>query len=818
MNNHYLAPLFQPRAIAVIGSGARDDSIAALTVRNLVEAGFGGRIHAVCADAMEIAGIRCTATLDDTHGPIDLAVLGVAIHEASKLLGECARVGVKVVILPAGFDQPSEDRADIIRTLRETARRHGIRLLGPNALGVIRPSLGLNASIAHTTPHKGGIGLISQSGALASAVLDWAGASGIGFSTVVTVGASIDLDFGDALDYLVSDPRTSSIVLYIERIRHARRFMTALRAAARIKPVMILKTGRHAGVAASLHAQVGMPAGGNDAFEAAIQRCGVVRLYNLTQLYAAARALFTDFRPRGNRLAIITNGSGLGYMAADRAADLKIPLADFSPTAREEFARLIGNDWLDGNPVDLGRTADADRYRRAVTIALESPHVDSVVAIYTPQTTDDPDEIARAVAEAGARSSKPLVACWIGEKHVTTGRNIFRAAGIPSFRTPEPAIELVGHITSYYRNQKLLLQVPGPLSHLGTPDSARARAAIQDALAENRTTLSETETKICLDSFAIPTETHAPRLPGRTLSITVERDAIFGPLIGLGENARQTRAYAMPPLNGFLARDLIRSMATAWAGATDADTHRNALELMLLRISEMICELPEINALSLTLDPALDDENGVVALDSRIVIEPAPPSAGRYEHMAIHPYPAHLAQQWELDDGTVLTVRPIRPEDAALTAEFVDGLSAQTRYLRFMNSVRKLSPAMMVRLTQIDYDREMAFVATTRLDGREIQLGVCRYAANPDGRSCEFAIVMADAWQGRGIAHGLMRLLIHTARERGFTMMEGVFLASNERMLRFVEHFGFQLRPDPEDPSLKVGTLVLRTNVEFPPC
>lgn len=816
MNNHYLAPLFQPRAIAVIGSETHADSIAALTLRNLVKAGFRGRIHAVSSNATEIAGIRCTSVLDDTNGPIDLAVLGVPINEVLALLGDCARAGVKVVILPAGFDQPFEERAKITQKLRETARQHGIRLLGPNALGVIRPSWGLNASIAHTTPRKGGIGLLSQSGALVSAVLDWAGASGVGFSTVVTVGASIDLDFGDALDYLVSDPRTTSIVLYIERIRHARRFMTALRAAARIKPVMILKAGRHADVAEAIHAQVGMPAGGNDAFNAAIQRCGVVRLYNLTQLYATARALFTDFRPRGNRLAIITNGGGLGYMAADRAADLKIPLADFSLATREEFARLISDDWFDGNPVDLGRTADAERYRRAVAIALESPHVDSVLAMFTPQTTVDPDEIARAVAESGSRSSKPLVTCWIGEEHVTTGRNIFRAAGIPSFRTPEPAVELVGHITSYYRNQQLLVQVPGPLSHLGNPAIARACAVIDAALAENRTTLSGAETKICLESFAIPIEYKALRSSDHSLAITVKRDAIFGPLIGLGESGSLKRAHALPPLNGFLARDLIRSMPTTQAFAVDSTTYRNGLELMLLRISEMVCELPEVSALS--LDPLLIDENGAIALNARIAIERPPSSAGRYDHMAIHPYPGHLAEQWKLDDGTLLTVRPIRPEDAALTAEFVQELSAETSYLRFMNSVRELSPAMMVRLTQIDYDREMAFVATARLDGREIQLGVCRYAANPDGRSCEFAIVMADAWQGRGIAHRLMRLLIRTACKRGFVMMEGVFLASNERMLRFAEHFGFRLRPDSEDPSLKIGQLILSDNVEFPPC
>ncbi|AUN95040.1 bifunctional acetate--CoA ligase family protein/GNAT family N-acetyltransferase [Pseudazoarcus pumilus] len=886
---HYLAPLFQPRSVVVVGPCGDPGSIARIAARNLVAAGFRGPFAVVAPDAAGVEGIDCVRSLADLSVSAELALLGAPVEDVPDLLAGCAAAGVRVAILPAGFTTPPSERSQAARVLREAARRHGIRLLGPNALGVIRPDIGLNASIAHTTPMKGSVGLLSQSGALATSVIDWARPHGVGFSTVVTVGASLDIDFGDALDYLVSDPRTESIFLYIERIRDARRFMTALRAAARMKPVLLLKAGRHPDVAQAIHARVGTPPGSDAAFDAAVRRCGVVRLYNIGQLFAAAGALFSDFRPRGNRLAIVTNGGGLGFMAADRAADLGIPLTEFSEITANRLSKLLGDRWNGGNPVDLGRIADADTYREALQAVLEGPHVDGVLVLLSPQATTRPSEVARAIVDLARAADKPLVTCWIGEEHVGEARHLFDEARIPTFRTPEPAVELFSHISAYFRNQKLLMQVPGPLPHLDKPNVAAASAAIDAALAEGRDALTETESKTCLAAFGIPVATSrvaadedaAERIAaeiglpvamkvdsadlvsksdaggvrlgvasleavrnayrgileavtgsrpdatvrgvaiepmvvrgnGRELALSARTDAVFGPLLSLGAGRRRgggARAHALPPLNDFLARDLMHSAAVApllAATETRPAADRDALEDVLLRVSAILCELPEIRALD--IDPLLVDENGAIALDARITVAAAPPSAGRYEHMAIHPYPSHLVAEWALADGTRVTLRPIRPEDATLTTEFVRSLSAETRYQRFMNTMRELSPAMVIRLTQIDYDREMAFVATVIDNGRERQIGVCRYAANPDGKTCEFAVVVADAWQHRGIARKLMTRLIDTAAQRGYARMEGVFLASNERMLHFVEKLGFELHTDPDDPSIKLGTLAL---------
>ena len=489
-------------------------------------------------------------------------------------------------------------------------------------------------------------------------------------------------------------------------------------------------------------------------------------------------------------------------------------------------------------------------------------------------------------------ADKPVVTCWMGEELVTEARKRFIDAGIPTFRTPEPAVELFSHISAYYRNQKLLMQTPASLSHLNPPSIESARLVIETALAERRKVLNAMESKACLAAFRIPiAQTVVARsateamvlaeeigLPvvmkidspsiihkadsggvrlnlgslaavrtayqeildevrrnkpdaaingvaiepmilkrhGRELFVGVKRDPVFGPVITFAEGGNRAVskgdvAVALPPLNRFLVRDLIQSSRVAPL----LEDFRNmpainheALEFVLLRVSEMVCELPWLQ--SLEINPLIVDEKGAVAVDARLVADNVAPSADRYDHMAIHPYPSHLITKWTQPDGQEITIRPIKPEDADLEVDFVSRLSAETKYFRFMNTMRELPPAMVARLTQIDYDREMAFVATIEEDGKEVELGVCRYAVNPDGESCEFAVVVADDWQHRGLARKLMGVLIETARNRGLYYMNGVFLANNDRMLRFVQSLGFVLSNDPEDSTVKLGVLPLQ--------
>ncbi|HJV25288.1 MAG TPA: acetate--CoA ligase family protein, partial [Aromatoleum sp.] len=832
---HYLSPLIEPKSVGIIGASEREDSLGNVLVRNMLDAGFRGRLFAVNPKHESVLGVPCYKSVEDVPHRLDLAVIAVRADRVLTIVESCGRAGVKaVVIISSGFSETGPRGATLERHIVEAARRYRIRLLGPNCLGIMRPDLGLNATFAHVSAMKGTIGLISQSGALCTSILDWAKPNNIGFSAVVSLGSSSDIDFGEVLEYLISDPRTESIIMYVEGIRDARRFMSALRGAARVKPVLLIKVGRHPAAAQAIRSHSGAMSGDDAVFDAALRRAGVIRLYNMGQLFAAANALFSHFRPRGNRLAIVTNGGGPGVMAADRAADLNIPLTTFSDGTMEKLNASLPPGWSRGNPIDILGDAGVEAYTKTVHAVLEDTNVDGVLVMLTPQAVTNPTSVAQSLIELEKNADKPVVTCWMGEDLVRDGRKALQAAGIPTFRTPEPAVELFSHISAYYRNQKLLMQTPASLSHLNPPSVESARLVIETALAERRKVLNEMESKALLAAFRIPiaqtviarsateamvlaeeiglpvvmkidspsiihkTDSGGVRLNlgslaavrtayqeileevrrnkpdaaingvaiepmilkrnGRELVVGVKRDPVFGPYITFGEGgnrveANKDLAVALPPLNNFLVRDLIRSSrVSSLLGEfrTMPPVNMESLEFVLLRISEMVCELPWIQGLE--INPLIVDEDGAVAVDARVTVENVSPSVDRYAHMAIHPYPSQLISVWTQPDGTAVTIRPIKPEDAELEVEFVRKLSAETKYYRFMNTMRELPPAMVARLTQIDYDREMAFVATIDAEGKEVEVGVCRYAVNPDGESCEFAVVVADDWQHRGLA------------------------------------------------------------------
>ncbi len=891
---HYLKSMFEPQSVAIVGASERPGSIGSVLIRNMLDAGFKGDLYAVNPKHDTVLGVPCVRRIDELLKRPELAVICTPAPTVPGLIDECGRSGIKsVVVISAGFAETGPNGAELERRARAAAKRSGVRIIGPNCLGLMRPSLGLNATFARSSSAPGSIGLISQSGAICTALLDWAQPNGVGFSTVVSLGASIDLDFGEILDYMIADPRTESIFMYIEGIRDARRFMSAVRAAARVKPVLAIKVGRHPAGSRAVASHTGAMVGSDDVFDAALRRAGVVRLSNMGQMFAAANALFTGFKPAGKRLAIVTNGGGPGVMAADRAADLGIPLAELAPETVDALNAALPPTWSHGNPIDLIGDADVARYRTALRAVLTDPGVDGVLTLLTPQAMTQPTEVAEAVIEIAVSAGKPLMACWMGGDQVRAARALFDNAHLPSFRSPEPAVELFHHISSYYRNQQLLRHAPASLAQdLDPPSVESARLVIETALSERRTVLTEMESKALLAAFRIPiaqtvvarsaTEAmvyaeemglpvamkidspdithksdvggvrlHVDTLRGvrdcwqelmaevarrkpearlrgvsiepmvtkrnaRELFVGVLNDNVFGPVITFGHGGTRIevlhdRAVTLPPINVELARDAIQrtrvsAMLGEFRGMPPIDM--DALERVLIRVSEMVCELPWIREMD--INPLLVDESGCVAVDARIILGDVMPTSSPYSHMAIHPYPARLEHVVTLPNGTRTIIRPIRPEDADREAEFVRGLSPETRYLRFMSTIKELPAALLARLTQIDYDREMALVAIAGDGETEQQLGVCRYVVNPDGESCEFAIVIADDWQRQGLARIMMNLLIDAARERGLKVMEGVFLANNERMLRFVQSLGFHINRDPEDSSLVNGELELR--------
>ena len=892
MGTHYLDRLFAPKTIAVFGANERPDSVAGRVYDNLRGGGFSGPIFAINPKHKRLYGQPCYRSLEAVGEPVELAVIATPAPTIPGILRACGEHGIRnAIVISAGFNPGDERGTELRSALLETARQFQIRILGPNCLGLIRPRAGMNATFSKNTADSGPLALISQSGALCTSILDWAAARDIGFSAIVSLGNAADIGFGDLLDYFAQDLATRSILLYIEGIRDARSFLSGLRIAARMKPVILIKAGRHEAGSRAAVTHSGAMIGADDVFDAALQRAGVVRVTTIEQLFSAAQLLATRHRVNGDRLAVITNGGGLGVMAADRAIDLGITLATLSDGSIARLNDALPAHWSCTNPIDLLGDANESRYRTAIETCLGDTAVDGVMVMLSPQAMTDPLACAQAVIDARGASDKPLLACWMGEQQVGPANRLFAENRLPYFPNPESCVEAFAYLATHLRNQQLLVQVPKALARQSEPDIGDARRIVDAVLAEDRSILTIAESKALLTDFAIPVTRsiacdseaaalaaaeslgypvamkidskdithksdvggvrlnlgdptalgHAFRsmldevgrnspeakidgvtiesmyLPvhGRELLVGVIGDPVFGPAITFGAGGIQVevlrdRAVALPPLNRYLAEQIIDQTRVARLLGRFRDMpaiDREALVQLLRQVSAMVCELPEIEALD--INPLVADDRAVMVLDARIVVKPRKPSAGRYDHMAIHPYPSHLVSRCRLADDTPITIRPIRPEDASIERSFVRDLSTESKYFRFMQGLNELTDEMLVRFTQLDYHRELALIAVLERDDRETELGVARYVTNADGKSCEFALVVADQWHRKGIGTRLMRALIDAARERGLQSMNGEILAENRSMRGLVEKLGFSVRRDPGEITLLLASLRL---------
>ncbi len=884
MKQHFLCKIFEPESVAIIGASERVGSVGAQVLQNLTQSGFGGGIFPVNPNHSRIGGMKCYAELSDIDHPVDLAVIAVPAKTIARVLRQCGEHGVKAaIVLSAGFAEIGGHGESMQHEIVDIARTYNIPLVGPNCLGIVRPKVGLNVTFAKSEARPGRMALVAQSGAFCTALLDWAETQGFGFSAVASLGATADVGFGKVLDYLAVDHETESILVYVEGISDARSFMSGLRVAARLKPVIVVKSGRNEAGTRAAVSHTGALVGADHVFDAAIQRAGAVRVHSVNELFAAAQLLASGTRVEGPRLAIVTNGGGPGVMAADRAADLGVPMAELGAATIRKLNETLPTHWSHSDPVDILGDAGPDRYRRTTDIVLADKNVDGILTLLTPQAMTDPTACADAVIEVARNYKKPVLACWMGAGLVAQARTRLAQAGVPQFHSPEAGVEAFGYLACYRRNQKALLQAPGPLSERKTPDVEGARLMIENARAQSRRTLSNVEAKAVLRAFHIPTSpsinaanaadalvaaetlglpvamkidsvdiTHKSDVGGVRLNIreprsvrttfremvdavaavrpdahiqgvTIEpmqirpharevmigviRDPVFGPVISFGAGGTSVEIFAdsrvaLPPLNDYLSNQLIEGTRAAkflkhFRNLPAVDFQQ--LKDVLKRISEITCELPEI--LEMDINPLLVDEHGVIAADARIVVAGRPTGTTRYGHMAIHPYPNELVSHWQLPDGLDVVIRPIRPEDAQTEQAFVTNLSPESKYFRFMQSLDKLTPMMLARFTQIDYDREMALIAVVKEDTPEAKiLGVARYVANPDNQSCEFALTVADDLQRHGIGRELMRRLMAIARDRNIEIMEGEVLSNNSKMLSLCRTLGFRVvrEQDPE--------------------
>ncbi|CAM8644648.1 COG1042 Acyl-CoA synthetase (NDP forming) [Comamonadaceae bacterium] len=891
MEKHYLSPLFNPQSVIVFAGQVDAPEQLPPQARMLVAALQAQTFTGL----LRFLDIHSTGTLADlAQSRADLAVIALPPQDLSAALEIAGRIACKAaVIVSSGIS------AELAASLRKIAKREGVLLLGPNSLGLQRPQLLLNASLAGPLAHKGPLALVSQSGALTASMLDWAANNAVGFSTVVSLGPHTSVDISQVLDFLANDAQTQSIVVYMEGISDARRFMSALRMAANAKPVVVLKAGRRPAGNEAAQTHSGAIVGSDDVFDAALRRAGAVRVRSFVELFSAAKCLASRYRPVGKRLALVTNGGGPGVLAADWINELQLELGKLSAASAESLKPLLPPLATLTDLIDLSEEADAEHFKAALDAAGKDRGVDGVLAIYSPKAGHDSSAVASALAEVKKTIGKPLLSCWMGDSTVNAARGILKAAEIPSFRTPEAAVGAFGNIASFYQNQLLLQQTPPPLSTLAKPDIEGARLVIESVLAERRKVLTEMESKTLLSAFHIPVTrtilarnaneammiatqlgfpavlkidspdiSHKSDVGGVALNImnatgvrdtyndmmqTVQRlrpdaringvtvqsmvrsrhgreiyiglvtDDPFGPVIAFGAGGTMIelindRAMELPPLNQFLARRLIERSRVAetlgeWRG--NAPANIDLLEQILLRISEMVCELPQLREMD--INPIIVDEHGALAVDARIVIDNAPQGVSsrvhNYNHLSILPYPAQYEQLWPMRGGGEYTVRPVQPDDAQMLQDLVQGLSKESRYFRFVSSMHELPPAMLARFTLIDYDREMALVAVhkTRTPGEDGEMleteriiGVSRYVTNPDKSSCEFSLVVADDFAGKGLGSRLMMAIMDVARDKGLSEIEGLVLTHNPGMLKLMRSLGFTVKTYEEDADFKL--------------
>ncbi|MGF7159536.1 acetyltransferase [Rhodoligotrophos appendicifer] len=881
-----------PRSVAVIGASQRPGAVGTVVLNNILAGGFEGDIWPVNPKYRHIGDLPCHGEVKDIPGVPDLAVIITPPASVPALIHALGEKGTRAaVVITAGLSESNGLR----QAMLDAAKPYLFRIIGPNTVGLVIPPAKLNASFSHMGAEPGNIALLSQSGAIAVSLIDWAADNQLGFSQIVSLGDMADVDVGDFLDLLARDPRTRAIVMYLESIPSPRKFMSAARAAARLKPVIVIKPGRHKEAAKAAATHTGALSGSDRVVEAVFARAGVLRVGGLGELFDATETI-SRFRPLTQlRTAIVTNGGGAGVLAVDQLMDGKGVLAELSEETIMRLNAVLPANWSHGNPVDIIGDAPPERYTSALAIVAADPGVDALMVLNCPTGLASAEAAAHAVAslaKQGLIEGKPVLSCWLGEHTAREGRRILQDSGVASYETPAATAVAMTYLSSWSRTQALLTRVPQSESEIPGDGRKRVEKLLRQVAAEGRRMLTEPEAKAAIQAYGIPvpdtfvassiedvevaaaqllesadkivvkllskTITHKSDIGGVVLNIEtpeaardaaaaiarrlqdvgqqsaiegyavqpmiarsraqelilgINRDPLFGPVIlfgagGVSVEVVDDTAIGLPPLDDVLAGDLIDQtrIARLLAGYRDRKpADRPAIIGALLGLSQMIVDFPCIVAMD--INPLLADSDGIIALDARVEIEPAEiDRTGPNPDLIIQPYPSGWSKEVERK-GNHYRLRPIRPADAALYETFLRHVSQDDMRLRFFSTQKSVSEDMLVRLTQLDYDRDMAFIA---LDPSGELAGVARISADPDHQIAEYGILVRSNLQGQGLGWALLQQLIEYGRADGLHRIDGVILRENTRMLQMCRELGFNMKTHPEEPTLTLASLHLR--------
>jgi len=896
-----LESLFLPRSAAVIGATDRAGTVGRMVVSNLLASKFPIKVHAVNPGHDEVLGLKTHKSIGDIAGGVDLALVVTPAQTVPQIIGECVDAGVKAaVVISAGFREQGQDGAALEEEIRRHLQRGPLRLIGPNCMGFMNPSIGLNATFLKTMPQKGSVAFLSQSGALQSAILDWSQRENVGFSAIVSTGSMLDVGWGDLIYYFGDDPHTKSILVYMESVGDARSFLSAAREMTLGKPIIVIKAGRSEAASRAAASHTGALTGSDDVLEAAFRRCGVLRVQNIADLFYMAEVLSKQPRPRGPRLTIVTNAGGPAVLATDALIATGGKLTELSPESLHAMDGFLSPYWSHGNPVDVLADADAERYVKALEVALKDPGGDALLAIIAPQGGADPTEVAQRMKPHAHGSGKPLLASWMGGDGVAEGIKALNAAGIPTFPYSDTAARAFTYMWRYTYNLRGLYETPALVEGVEAAANTRRKVNefVQQVRAGGRTMLNEFEAKQLLANYGIPvvetraaeneeqavvlaaeigypvvlkllsntiahkTDVDGVRLrlqnadqvrgayrsiqaavaekagvakdgaqhfSGVTVQPMVRRDgyelilgstvdAQFGPVILFGSGGvmvevYRDRALALPPLNTTLAQRLMEhtKIFSALQGVRGRKAVNLAeLEELLVRFSQLVVEQPWIREID--INPLLATPEHLLALDARVVVHDSTMTADRLPRPAIRPYPSQYVWEFQLKDGTPVTIRPIRPEDEPLMVKFHETLSERSVYLRYFCSLSlstRVEHERLVRICFGSYDRGFALVADRKNPetGQHEVLGVGRFSAI-NRNEAEAAVLVSDRWQGRGLGTELLAGVARVARLERFKRLSGEILRDNLPTQAIFKKVGYTLRAM-EDPSSVSAVLEL---------
>ena len=873
MGIYNLEKLFRPKSVALIGASEKSHTIGWAITKNMRDAGFDGPIYPVNPNYSQIQGLKAYPSVLEIGQPVDLAVVATPIGGVPVIVRECVDAGVKgAVIVSAGGKETGAQGAAIEEEIWQEARRGGMRIIGPNCIGIICPGQHVNTTFAAHMPRPGKLAFISQSGAICASMLDLSLKKEVGFSHFVSIGSMLDVDFGDLIDYLGNEEEVQSILLYIESLSAFRKFMSAARAVSRVKPIIALKAGKGGAGAKAAASHTGAMVGDDAVYGAAFRRAGIVRVNTIEDFFDCAELLDKQPRPSGKRMVVITNSGGPGVMAADAVTTYGLELTSLGQKTLDRLNGMLPAFWSHGNPIDLLGDATAERYANVVKCCFDATEVDGMLVILNPQAMTDASDIASVLAEDLKGKPYPVVTSVMGGMDAERAREVLDKTGLPTYETPERAVRAFYYLHEYARNMEMLQEIPLSLQSGVEPDHEKAGRLINEGLEKGRRFLTEVESKDLLKSFGIPvnpTETagtleetlqaarnlgfpvvmkvlsrdishkteadgvqvdlqseedvergylrimegvrvHNPdaeilgvtvqpmiQSPEYEILIGAKKDQNFGPVLlfgmgGIYAEVLNDRAIGLPPMNRSLARMLMRetklfALLMGYRNRPQADVP--LLEEILVRVSHLVADFPQI--VELDLNPVMVRKGKPHVVDARVVLEQS--SIRAPLHLSISPYPEHYEWRDETPKGLRVLIRPIKPEDAPLLLDLFGTMSKKSIYYRFFSPLKSLPSSMLVKFTQIDYDREIALVALEQDQGKERMLAVTRAIRDLSRENAEFALAVGDPWQKKGLGTKLLRKCIEVAAEQGIKSLYGRVLSDNYEMLALVKRLGFKL-------------------------